>query len=94
MVNTFVTNLRGPDTTVRFLDRTVEELIPVNSTSGNVRVAFGVFSYAGALTVTVVADSSLSDELADLIGHLRMELEAVAATADVGELPLAQGDGG
>lgn len=82
MVNTFVTNLRGPDTQVRLLDRTVEELIPVNSTSGNVRVAFGVFSYARALTVTVVADASLRGELADLVEHLQNELDAGAATAN------------
>lgn len=81
MVNTFVTNLRGPDSTVDFGGRRVEELIPINSTSGNVRVAFGVFSYAGALTVTVVADGSLADDLAALVDHLRAELGAVAAEA-------------
>lgn len=85
MVNTFVTNLRGPDTTVRFLDRTVEELIPLGSTSGNVRVAFGVFSYAGTLTVTVVADAALAPQLDDLVGHLQAELQAVAATSDPDE---------
>lgn len=85
MVNTFVTNLRGPDSTVDFVGRTVDELIPINSTSGNVRVAFGVFSYAGALTVTVVADGSFADDLADLTAHLQGELPAVAADADPGD---------
>jgi diacylglycerol O-acyltransferase len=79
LVNTFVTNLRGPDARVRFLGRTVDELIPVGSTSGNVRVAFGVFSYAGALSISVVADAGFADELADLVGHLRTELDAVTA---------------
>jgi WS/DGAT/MGAT family acyltransferase len=79
MVNTFVTNLRGPDAEVSFLGRTVEELIPVGSTSGNVRVAFGVFSYAGVLTISVVADAGFADELADLVGDLRNELDAVIA---------------
>ena len=49
-------------------------------TSGNVRVAFGVFSYDDALTVTVVADASLCDELAELTDDLQIELDAVAAT--------------
>ncbi len=82
MVTTFVTNLRGPDTDVRFLGRTVKELIPLGSTSGNVRVAFGVFSYAGTLTVTVVADAAFAPQLDDLVGHLQAELHAVAATSD------------
>jgi WS/DGAT/MGAT family acyltransferase len=84
MVNTFVTNLRGPGTPVRFLDRAVVELVPINSTSGNVRVAFGVFSYAGALTVTIVADASLSDELSELVCLLEDELEAIAAPPEPG----------
>jgi diacylglycerol O-acyltransferase / wax synthase len=78
MVNTFVTNLRGPEATVRFLDRPVQKLIPVNSTSGNVRVAFGAFSYAGTLSVTIVADAGLTDDLPDLADDLRIELRAVA----------------
>ncbi|MEZ5239302.1 MAG: WS/DGAT domain-containing protein, partial [Microthrixaceae bacterium] len=79
LVNTFVTNLRGPQSTARLLGRTVEQLIPLNSTSGNVRVAFGVFSYAGALTVTLVADEAVRDDLPDLERHLHGELAAVAA---------------
>ena len=82
MVNTFVTNLRGPDAPVSFCGHTVESLLPLNSTSGNVRVAFGVFSYAGELTVTLVADGSFGDELDVLASLLQQELEAVCATAD------------
>lgn len=84
MVNTFVTNLRGPQTRVRFLDRTVEEILPLNSTSGNVRVAFGLFSYSGGMTVTLVADESFRSALGDLVGHLRDELEAVATEPGAG----------
>ena len=79
-VNVFVTNLRGPDAKVQLLGQAVEDLVPINSTSGNVRVAFGVFSYDDALTVTVVADASLCDELAELTDDLQIELDAVAAT--------------
>jgi Protein of unknown function (DUF1298). len=79
MVTTFVTNLRGPESRVAFVGATVAEIIPVNGTSGNVRVAFGVFSYADILTVTVVADADLADEMPALIAHLQTELEEAGA---------------
>lgn len=79
MVTTFVTNLRGPDSPVAFVDASVEEIIPVNSTSGNVRVAFGVFSYAGTLTVTVVADADLACDLPRLVALLQTELDGLPA---------------
>ena len=93
MVTTFVTNLRGPDSPVSFCGRSVESLLPVNSTSGNVRVAFGVFSYAGELTVTLVADESFGDELAALVQLLEAELEAVGATSDPGHRRAGAGPG-
>ncbi|MGZ4739552.1 MAG: wax ester/triacylglycerol synthase domain-containing protein [Ilumatobacteraceae bacterium] len=83
-VTTFVTNLRGPEHNVAFMEATVTEIIPINSTSGNVRVAFGVLSYAGALTITVVADESLTDTLPALVAELQSELTAVGA-ANVAE---------
>ena len=55
----------------------IDEIIPVNSISGNVQVAFGVFSYAGALTVTVVADADLAKLLRTggiVAGALEQEL--------------------
>lgn len=79
MVTTFVTNLRGPESRVAFLEAPVTEIIPVSGTSGNVRVAFGVLSYAGTLTVTVVADHDLAGELASLVALLQTELERVGA---------------
>ena len=80
MVTTFVTNLRGPDSRVAFLEATVEEIIPVNSTSGNVQAAFGVFSYAGTLTVTLVADADLAGDLPPLVASLQKELDGIGAT--------------
>lgn len=79
MVTTFVTNLRGPESRVAFLEAPVTEIIPVSGTSGNVRVAFGVLSDAGTLTVTVVADHDLAGELASLVALLQTELERVGA---------------
>ena len=77
MVTTFVTNLRGPDSRVAFMEATVTEIIPVNGTSGNVRVAFGVFSYAGSLTVTVVGDASIANGLPSLVASLQAELDGL-----------------
>lgn len=82
MVTTFVTNLHGPEHQVAFLGATVAEIIPVNGTSGNVRVAFGVLSYAGTLTVTVIADVDLAGEIPELVAHLQTELERVGAPID------------
>jgi hypothetical protein len=80
MVTTFVTNLRGPDSRVAFLEASVEEMIPVNSTGGNVQVAFCVFSYAGTLTVTLVADADLAGDLPPLVASLQKELDGIGAT--------------
>ena len=82
LVTTFVTNLRGPEQHVALLGSTVTEIIPVNAVSGNVRVAFGVFSYAGALNVTVVADSGFADDLAHLVALLETELDGISALTD------------
>lgn len=79
LVNTFVTNLRGPTSRVDFLGAPVEQFIPLTSTSGNIQVAFGIFSYAGSFTVTVVADAVLAPQLARLAEDLQSELEAVIA---------------
>ena len=85
MVTTFVTNLRGPESRVAFLEAPVTEIIPVNGTSGNVRVAFGVLSYAGTLTVTVVADHDFARELPSLVALLQTELERIGAAVDMEE---------
>ena len=82
LVTTFVTNLRGPEQHVALLGSIVTEIIPVNAVSGNVRVAFGVFSYAGALNVTVVADSGFADDLAHLVALLEIELDGISALTD------------
>lgn len=58
LVNTFVTNVRGPSRPLTIGSLRVLELIPVAPISGNVGVAFSVLSYAGRLTITVVADAT------------------------------------
>ena len=81
MVTTFVTNLRGPVDRVELRGAPVEQLIPLNSTSGNVQVAFGVFSYAGTLTVTLMADAGMADDLPRLVALLDDELAAIVRSA-------------
>jgi hypothetical protein len=77
MVHTFVTNLRGPAERLTFLGAEVDELIPVSAISGNVTVAFAVLSYAGTLTITVVADPTACPDLALLKEDLQAELDVL-----------------
>ena len=79
MINTFLTNVRGPETPLRLLGRQITEVVPVSPTMGNVTASFCVFSYAGNLTITVVTDPQgcpegpslerfLDEQLAQLTG--------------------------
>jgi len=74
LVTTFVTNLRGPDAPVWFAGAKVREIIPLNVVAGNVTVAFGVLSYAGQLTVTVIADADAVPDVSLLAGALQNAL--------------------
>ena len=56
MINTLVTNLRGPSERLSFLGAPISEAIALSVVTGNVTVAFAVLSYAGTLTITIVAD--------------------------------------
>ncbi|GAA1987538.1 wax ester/triacylglycerol synthase family O-acyltransferase [Terrabacter lapilli] len=80
LVNTFVTNVRGPRHPWRFCGHEVSRVVPVAVTPGNTGVTFDVLSYAGTLGITLVADpdvvpdgrhlaSRVADELATLV-HL------------------------
>ena len=86
-VSTFVTNLRGPEEPVAFLDRTVTALLPISTTSGNVRAAFGAFSYAGTLSVTVVADAGIAGALPELVDELEAGFAALGAGTGTADRP-------
>ncbi len=81
LVNTFVTNVRGPAAPVTFMDATVSEVIPLSGAYGNATVAFAALSYAGVLAVTVVADPDAVAELPDLSAALQTELDSLTAAA-------------
>ncbi len=63
MINTLVTNLRGPSERLTFLEAPISEAIALSVVTGNVTVAFAVLSYAGTLTVTIVADPDACPDL-------------------------------
>lgn len=80
-MHTLVSDVRGPAEPVTLAGRPVSAIIPVAvGESGNVTVSFVALSYAGTLTVTVVADSSVPD-LPLLAGALQAELTALVGPA-------------
>jgi WS/DGAT/MGAT family acyltransferase len=81
MVNTFVTNLRGPAEQMTFLGVPVLDVVIVNGTTGNVSVAFGVLSYAGTLNVSVIADPDVCHDHDALTAALQEELGSFTGRA-------------
>lgn len=77
LVNTFVTNVRGPDDVLTLGGRRIVEIIPVAITPGNVAVTFDILSYAGQVCVTIVSDPALVPDAPALAGLLREELQAL-----------------
>jgi len=77
MVNTFVSNLRGPEHRMSFLGAAVVDLIPVPMITGNITVAFAALSYAGTLTITVVADPERCPDLPEVASALHRELQVL-----------------
>lgn len=74
LVNTFVTNLRGPEEQLRFLGAPITEMAAITIVPGNVTVCFAVLSYAGTLVVSVVADPEQCGELDWLRDELDRQL--------------------
>ncbi len=77
MINTFVSNLRGPEQRLTLFGVPVVEVIPVPMITGNVTVAFAALSYAGGLNVTVIADPELCPDLSDIARALRREFDVL-----------------
>lgn len=75
LVNSFVTNVHGPDAALSFCGCPVARLVPVAVTPGNVAVTFVVLSYAGTLTVSVVTDPDIVEDSGPLVAHVREELD-------------------
>jgi WS/DGAT/MGAT family acyltransferase len=79
LVNTFVTNVRGPAQPQAFGGRRIVELIPVSPISGNVGVGFAVLSYAGRLSMTVVADADRCPDVDRLAALVQAQLDELSA---------------
>jgi WS/DGAT/MGAT family acyltransferase len=81
LLHTLVSNVRGPEEPWTFAGATVGAVIPVMvGEAGNVTVSFVVLSYAGILTITVVADPDHVPDLPILTTALQAELDALTAS--------------
>jgi WS/DGAT/MGAT family acyltransferase len=65
-VNTIVTNVRGPAEQLFLAGCRVQHIVPLTVATGNITVAFAIFSYAGGLSVTAMADPATWPDLAEL----------------------------
>ncbi len=79
LVNSFLTNMHGPDQLLHLTGAAIREVVPITSTAGNVTVAFAVLSYAGTLGITVIVDPDAVPESDQLAGTLAEQLHALAA---------------
>lgn len=77
MIHTFATNLRGPESRLAFLHCPVTRIIPLGVATGNVTVSFSVLSYAGTLTITLVADPDTCPDLFELRDALEEEIRVL-----------------
>ena len=76
VVQTFVTNLRGPQDPLTFGGAAIRAIIPIPTTTGNVTVTFAATSYAGTLRITVLSDPARMPDAPGLAAALRHELSA------------------
>jgi diacylglycerol O-acyltransferase / wax synthase len=83
LVNTFVTNVRGPAVPLHLLRRRVVDIVAVPPTTGNIPVSFGAFSYAGSVVITVVTDPQAAPDGADVAAALCEQLGDFAANRHV-----------
>ncbi|MGV8976715.1 MAG: wax ester/triacylglycerol synthase domain-containing protein [Cellulomonas sp.] len=79
LVNSFLTNMAGPNRPLTFAGARIVRIIPVTITAGNVGVAFAALSYAGRLTVTVIVDPDVVPEADAVAAALAVELRAAAS---------------
>jgi hypothetical protein len=85
VVTTFATNMHGPRSPITFLGATVTDFIPVTSTTGNVTVTFAALSYAGTLTVTVIADPDTCPDMKVVVAELQGQLDSLTTAGLTGQ---------
>ncbi|MEX5298903.1 wax ester/triacylglycerol synthase family O-acyltransferase [Kocuria sp. CPCC 205292] len=79
LVNLLLSNVRGPSAPLRFAGAPVRELFQLGAVQGNLALAVGVVSYAGALGVDVVADADVVPDLPVFVEGLAETLERLGA---------------
>jgi hypothetical protein len=81
-LHTMVSHVRGPAEPVTFGGWPIRSAVPVAlGGEGNMAAYFEVFSYAGTLTITTVADPDQFPDLDVLTDALRAELDLIAHAA-------------
>ena len=83
VVQTFVTNLRGPEGPLTFGGAMVRAIIPIPSTTGNVTVTFAAASYIGTLYITILSDPDGMPDALALAAALRRELLAAPSAMSI-----------
>lgn len=87
MINTIVTNVRGPEHVLTLLGAPITEIVPLTTSAGNQTVGFAVLSYAGVLAVTVSADPVTCPDLDILADQLRRQLAELCSPTGETEMP-------
>ncbi len=77
LVNSFLSNLPGPPSPLAIAGVPIASMVPITVTAGNVGVAFAALSYAGTLTVTIIADPDVVPEIDDLAAALHEQFKAI-----------------
>ncbi|WP_456844677.1 wax ester/triacylglycerol synthase domain-containing protein [Cellulomonas sp. P5_C6] len=77
LLNTFVSNVRGPTGSLSIAGTPVVQLVPIAATAGNVGVAFAALSAAGRLVVSVITDPDVAPEADELATRVGAELTAL-----------------
>ncbi len=93
LVNSFLTNMRGPGRPMHLAGTAIRRIAPVTIATGNVSVAFAALSYAGSLTISVIVDPDLAPEPDEIAHVLRRELEGMAQGTPAGQLPESDASG-
>jgi len=81
LVNLLVSNLPGPQERLWFAGTEVLELVQFGVVQGNVPISVGAHSYAGQLTLGVVADGAITD-LDVFVAGMTQAVDDFAARAD------------
>ena len=82
LIHTFVSNLHGPEGRLTFIGCPIISIIPLSASTGNVTVSFAVLSYAGELTITLIADPETCPDLPTLRDALQSQLHLLTVSAD------------